>query len=382
MNKSKFTPVILLFLTFFCSRIEAQYTLIPDPNFELFLENNGMGDGVTGNGQVLTANIENVTELDAGQAGINDFTGIEDFVSLEFFNGSYNPITSIDLSLNINLKILGLAFTALTTLELSNNLNLEHLVTFGSPISSMIIGNKPNLKIAEIYENQLTTIDLSQCPVLETLYIQGNFLTELDISQNPELETLWCHINELQALDTSQNPELAVLFTGHVNISHYDFSQNPNLYFFSGGYNNALTYVDFRNGNNEIVELFAIVQSFNLECIYVDDTSAPYLDDWYIDTEFHFVHNEVECNALNTEEVFAQRMTVFPNPVRDILYILNQNSAITAITISDVSGKIIDQINTPEKQIKIDFSSYPKGIYFVQAESEKKIFRTEKVVKN
>ena len=48
--------------TIFCT---AQYTAIPDPNFEDFLEQNGMGDGIPNNGLVLTANIENVTTLSA-----------------------------------------------------------------------------------------------------------------------------------------------------------------------------------------------------------------------------------------------------------------------------------------------------------------------------
>ena len=60
----------------------SQYTLVPDPNFEDFLENNGMGDGVPDNGQVLTANIENVVTLNLdSQIGVTDLTGIEDFFS-------------------------------------------------------------------------------------------------------------------------------------------------------------------------------------------------------------------------------------------------------------------------------------------------------------
>ncbi|MCG2420176.1 T9SS C-terminal target domain-containing protein, partial [Aequorivita sp. F47161] len=58
----------------------AQYTAIPDPNFENYLEQNGMGDGVPNNGQVLTANINTVTELLVNSLNISDLTGIEDFV--------------------------------------------------------------------------------------------------------------------------------------------------------------------------------------------------------------------------------------------------------------------------------------------------------------
>ena len=119
----------LFFFSLICA---AQYTAIPDPNFENYLEQNGMGDGVPGNGQVLTANINTVTELLVNIQNISNLTGIEDFVALE---------------------ILGCAFNPLTELDLSNNHQLVELYCTSGSIESLNITQCPNLEILYCDEN-------------------------------------------------------------------------------------------------------------------------------------------------------------------------------------------------------------------------------------
>ncbi|MCG2420281.1 T9SS C-terminal target domain-containing protein, partial [Aequorivita sp. F47161] len=72
--------ILIIGCFIYSTSVFAQYTAIPDPNFENYLEQNGMGDGVPNNGQVLTANINTVTELLVNSLNISDLTGIEDFV--------------------------------------------------------------------------------------------------------------------------------------------------------------------------------------------------------------------------------------------------------------------------------------------------------------
>ncbi|MCG2420621.1 cell surface protein, partial [Aequorivita sp. F47161] len=105
------------------------------------------------NGQVLTANINTVTELLVNSLNISDLTGIEDFVALER---------------------LGCAFNNLTELDLSNN---HQLIRMGCTA------------------NSLTSLNITQSPNLEFLYCDENFLTELDISQNPNLIEVYCDWN-------------------------------------------------------------------------------------------------------------------------------------------------------------------------------------------
>jgi hypothetical protein len=93
-----------------------QQTFIPDDWFETYLENNGMGNGFPYDDSVFTSAIDTVTYLDlsygAGQSiGVFDLTGIEDFTDLEYFNCSYNLLTSLDVSQNTALTGLDCRFS-------------------------------------------------------------------------------------------------------------------------------------------------------------------------------------------------------------------------------------------------------------------------------
>ena len=61
----------------------AQKTYVPDDNFENYLENNGLGDGVYLNDSVFTSAIDTLLLLDIpANSGVADLIGIEDFTAL------------------------------------------------------------------------------------------------------------------------------------------------------------------------------------------------------------------------------------------------------------------------------------------------------------
>jgi Leucine-rich repeat (LRR) protein len=96
--------------------IGAQYTLIPDVNFEEKLIALGIDSGET-DGKVLTSSISSVTELDISYSSIKDLTGIQNFTSLTTLDCSLNQLTTIDLSKNLTLKYLELRDNYLTKLD-------------------------------------------------------------------------------------------------------------------------------------------------------------------------------------------------------------------------------------------------------------------------
>ena len=84
---------------------------MPDDNFEAYLEThdpsgnvvsvgdaNSMGDGISNNDYVITANISGVTNLDVNNQNISDLTGIEEFVAIHTFKCHQNQLNSIDIS--------------------------------------------------------------------------------------------------------------------------------------------------------------------------------------------------------------------------------------------------------------------------------------------
>ena len=166
---------------------------IPDDNFENYLEANAMGDGIALNDSVLTSAIDTITELNLENKNINEITGIEDFILLEYLECQDNSIASLDLTNNTALLTLICSDNPLTTLDLSQNTNLTSL---------------------RCRDNQLTTLDLSQNTALTYLDCSNNQLTTLDVSQNTSLSFLICRDNNLHTLDLR-------------NGNNHNFNGNP-----------------------------------------------------------------------------------------------------------------------------------------------------------
>lgn len=154
----------LLFFLVIGYTAKAQYTLIPDSGFEqALIDLNIDSDGVV-DGQVLTSDIENVTELIfLDNYHITDLTGIEDFVALEVLNLNHNlDLTSLDVSNNLALRILDVSQNSLTELDLSNNLLLEELYC-GNPTDDVWP------------QNEIVHLDLSHNPNIHILWAENMF---------------------------------------------------------------------------------------------------------------------------------------------------------------------------------------------------------------
>ena len=148
----------LLLTIFVCLSAKAQTTPVPDTNFEQFLIDQGIDtNGLNGN--ILDADAQAVTDLNINVNTITDFTGLEAFVNLVTLNAGTNqfatlPLTtltqleeltfddnnilaSLDVSQNVNLRILNIGTTgstgniaSITDLDLSNNTLLEFIYIY------------------------------------------------------------------------------------------------------------------------------------------------------------------------------------------------------------------------------------------------------------
>ena len=165
----------LLFI-FVCAFSYAQYTVIPDANFENALS---AYDDIPNDGQVPTANINTVTYLSVVGQNINDLTGIEDFTSLESLICYSNNLTTINISQNQQLTWL-------------------------------------NCRL-----NNITTIDFSLNPALITLQLSYNNFINIDLSSNSNLTTISCHDNDLIGLHVANGNN--TIITGWLSYN------NPNL---------------------------------------------------------------------------------------------------------------------------------------------------------
>ena len=296
---------------------------IPDVNFKSYLVGNS------------SINTNRDTEIQVSEAtpfagsincsglGIFDLTGIEAFTALTNLNCNQNKLVSLDVSAN----------TALIELDCSDN-----------QLTSLVVSNNTVLIELACYDNQLTSLDLSNNTVLELLFCYDNQLTSLDVSNNTDLYRMICSSNQLTSLDVSNNTALELLDCERNQLDSLDVSVNTNLTEL-GCEQNQLTSLDARNGNNQNLLQFKIIDNPNLTCINVDDVTYS-TNNW---------------TNIDAQHYFSANCTLFVN-LPDILNITNTERKLVKIT--DMIGrKIPIRINIPLLYIYNDGTTEKRIIF-------------------
>ncbi|OOV19615.1 T9SS type A sorting domain-containing protein [Flavobacterium sp. LM4] len=422
-------PKLLLLLFFVNFSIYAQYTSIPDVNFENKLIALGIDSGTT-DGQVLTSNIDKLTSLDVSNSSITDLTGIQDFVSLKYFHCHYNKLTTLDLSKNtaliylycrsnqltsldlskntaletldchtnsfitldlsknIALKDLTCSYNSLTTLNVSKNIFLENLTCDNNQLATVDVSENTALKIFVCHNNQLPTLDLSKNTALIQLTCNSNPLTSLDLSNNTALVYLQCIYNTLTTLDLSMNTALQNLscFSGslttldlsknialksldcHSNkLTTLDFSKNVALDRLHC-YSNQLTSLNLKNGKNSLLTDLNCKSNPSLNCIDVDDVSYSNTN-WSMFKDATATYS-LSCSTLGTKETTFDKIAVYPNPVKGELHI--DNTVLEKATVYDTLGKLITttKFTNGSNNNTINLAGLRSGLYYLYLENE------------
>ncbi|WP_143569733.1 leucine-rich repeat domain-containing protein [Tenacibaculum agarivorans] len=318
----------------------AQYTSIPDQAFETALENLGYDD-ISGDGQVPTALIEHITELNIENTGIANLTGVQDFAALTNLNCSRNSIQRLELQGNPLLEVLNFNRNVIDSLNINNNAALRVLSGERNKLKHLIVSNNPALEVIDVELNQLTDINLSNNEMLKSLVVKKNFgFNALDLSNNPALEILLCNATAIPAIDLSNKLELtnvqafecnnletlnlannsklielrihdtAVttvdisdcvvlkdLNVQNANIRSLNASANPLLETVNIADNEMLSF-NIQNNNNNIITSFNATGNPNLQCIVVDDVDYSTTSWTAIDAASSFTLNYCRYTAI------------------------------------------------------------------------------------
>ncbi|MVO08879.1 T9SS type A sorting domain-containing protein [Flavobacterium sp. TP390] len=419
---------LLLLILFFSSYIRAQNVNIPDANFKNALLDHGVtitGEGVSkidinddGEIQVTEATAYAGT-INVVAKNISDLSGIEAFINvtelwcsqnqltalnltqntalvklscflnqlatlnlsqntqLEFLGCSHNQLTNLDLSQNTVLNDLSCFSNQLTSLNITNNTLLTSLNCALNALTTLNINQNVNLTHLSCSDNQITNLDITANTVLEYLICSSNQLTSLDCSNNPLLKGIYCERNHLNSLNISQNTALETFWCYSNSLTSLDVSQNTVLKNF-WCYSNNLFNLNLANGNNNLLIYLNATDNPNLSCIQIDNGFTIPSSDWEKDATASY---NTYC-ALSTDDFeFSKQFTVYPNPVKDVLNIQN-NEGITVkkYTILDVNGRILINQSKEIQNNSINFSSLSNGTYFIQIETEKGLV-TKKIIK-
>ena len=342
-----FTIILLLVTTGY---VNAQWTAIPDPNFEQALYNLGL-DITYMDGQVLTANIDTVTNLTLPLlSGIIDLKGIEDFTVLTYLDCGLKSLANLDVSQNTALTVLHCDYNKLTSLDVTQNTALTLLSCDDNQLTSLDLTQNTALTILGCNENQLTNLDLTQNTALTILTCNENLLTNLDITQHTALTFLDCSFNQLTSLDLTQNTALTQL----------------------GCYNNPLYCLNMKNGNNvNIISVIANNNS-NLTCIEVDD-AAYSTTNWVnimnyfdFDPQSYFSTNCPNPCSVGIDEHSLTNFSLYPNPVKDIVTIEMEGVKNQEYYLYSIIGELVQSGTIASDNNTINVADLPANVYLLK----------------
>lgn len=387
---------------------DAQIVTIPDANFKAYLVGqSGINLNMDTEIQVSEASVYNGS-FTCNSLNITDLTGIEAFTELTGLYIYYNPITSMDLSQNINLTALHCYINQLTALDVSSNTALTELRCERNQITTLDVSGLPNLTFLTVGNNelssfdvsnnllldqldisnswasggtnQITSIDVSNIINLTSLGVSNNPITSLDVSNNINLEVLYCDINGLTSLNVSMLPNLTYLSCSNNNLTSLDVSNNLALTDLNFDTNpitgnidlsnhsvlksiicseTSISSLNIANGNNANFTYMWATETPNLTCVEVDDAvwSTANWNAWNnIDASDSYSE---DCSlGLTTNNLID--MKLYPNPATSVLSIETE-AIVNKITIFNMTGRLVQTETTSSFSIE----DLPTGVYMV-----------------
>lgn len=314
--------LILTIITLAPFITKAQVTMVPDQQFEQYLiAANIDSDGII-NGQILTSDALTVTDLFLWGDGINNLSGLEDFVNLEKLICYYNPLNG----------------------------------SYGAPYGTINVSTLVNLKELDVRASHLNTIDVSNNVLLEKILIGNEGGGDIPI------------LNDFTQLDLSNNPNVNYVVASNL------FKTQSLLGF---------TFLNMRNNtaDNVYIDVSNVMLNPPTVCIEVDNHiaatngTAPY-DTWVVDGNYYFSDN---C-ALSIEKFVNDNFKIYPNPATEYVSVEQKEAngvTLQSVQILDSSGKWIKSVKNNFSQI--DVSNLSKGIYLFVIQTDKGN-KTEKII--
>ena len=200
-------------------------------------------------------------------------------------------------------------------------------------ITALDPSHNTQLKWLDCSYNQLSSLDVSHNTQLEKLYCDKNQLTSLDVSKNTQLTTLYCNGNNLstQALDDiyctlplRQASDLAVIYP---------------IYSASSSYNDTVIATNAQNA-----------------------TDKNWMVKYYQDGTDISTTGSYDCSTAVAEATAEPTLTLYPNPVADVLYL---SATARTIRVYNIYG--IEVAHAADTD-RVEVSHLSAGVYTVKAD--------------
>ena len=197
-----------------------------------------------------------------------------------------------------------------------------------------VYGDITGFECSNNYEN-LTAIDLSHNTQLEVLFCSRNHLTTLDLSSNTQLTELYCYANNFstQALDD--------IYCALPDRKGKENGKMQPVLNSSDPYHATVLATNKAN---------AISKNWKVQ-YYATATDIPTTTGTYT------------CPTTDIAKATAeQALTLYPNPVADVLYL---SATARTIRVYDIYGTEVAHATDTDR---IDVAHLPAGVYTVRAD--------------
>jgi len=201
---------------------------------------------------------------------------------------------------------------------------------------------------------KITALDPSHNTQLTWLYCSGNNLTSLDVSNNTQLGNLYCNKNQLTSLDVSKNTQLNTLYC-------WDNK------FFTQALDDIYCALPDRTGkDNGVVKPIGNSSSPDLATVLATNKANATAKNWkvqyYDNTDIPATTGKHKCSTTDIAAAAEQALTLYPNPVADVLYL---SATSRTIRIYNIYG--IEVAHAADTD-RIDVAQLPAGVYTVKAD--------------
>ncbi len=335
------------------------------------------GDGQGVQNYVGTDNAERYTQPAAYSDENQEYT-VTVGGEFSYLDVGNNRLTSLDISAAPALTALDCFSNQLTNLDVSNNPALKSLFCLSNQLTSLDVSNNPVLDGLDCSSNQLTNLDVSNNPALTYLSCYDNQLTNLNISNNLALNDLNCSSNQLPLSDlyaasqeitdadhkylgTQTRSLSAITNTAHSLTGQMTLGVTPTDFVVTKDGVAATENVDYElDYINETITFrsigtFEATLTNNAIVSYVDSPAKAVITFAVSDTE------------TGISEMTSPTLTLYPNPVKDVLYV-NSASSVKDVTIFSAAGSIVLQRELVGNRVNVSLLS--KGSYIVKLTTE------------
>ena len=225
----------------------------------------------------------------------------------------------------------------------------------------------------------LAAIDVSHNTQLKRLDCWSNLLSNLDVSHNTELKTLFCHKNRLSSLDISHNTQLTMLDCKGNGLTSLDVSKNIQLKELYCHSNNFSTQalddiycalpVRSASDNAAIYLLYESSPVAEQNMVAATNAANATAKNWRVLTyKGDGNHTNItttgtyDCSTSVTEASAEQALTLYPNPVADVLYL---SATARTIRIYNIYGIEVTHATDTDR---VEVAHLPAGVYTVRAD--------------